>query len=1211
MKKSYCVLLVLMLGWGLIASPGLMADCFQSQRDIDFTFQTLDMVLADLLPMWVDDAVWDDVAYQSSPYFGGVDNDDNGIHDDDQFDLLGAVYDGAESVVANLSSEDVTLIRNTFDANAAHAQTTEITLRNVRAEAKMLGTTFKIAEDITTGQPLHIKLKALGTTVYEDTFDIPSLWQGEDSLMNSAGPVLKDALLNLMGSYMTVGEPKSVEHLQSLLSVILLTVVRDLLPTMLSEVSGDITIETFTISGNGDIYAKVSGIPVVGSAEAWIDGAEIERTINDFANSFNCTDFAAAGGGCLTDLLGSTGDLNGDGQTNLASYNATTNRQGFMEAEGIVNPPLQILTQPVSQTVAAGDLVEMGIVYTGGQPEGAVEFKWETIDDDDFAPEAVVSTEPAYILPYAIPADTGQYTVTMCDSLWTRRSAPASLEVGSAAFEITAHPQSADLIVTEPLELSVTAHGGAAAATYQWQFDGGEGFADIPDATNRTFSIDALALTDAGSYRCLITGDDGAKGVVTLTSNAAAITVLDRIRFETPPADTGAYVGDPVLLSVQAVGAVVGTMHYQWKKDGADLPDSDAAEYAIPAATLEDSGVYSCTIYDDTFTIPSEEATLTIANHMAITLQPQAQLVYLGTAAELTVAVTGGLYDVHYQWYRGDAAVGEDSPTLSFTNLQPEDEATYYCEITDNRESLSSDSAFLTVVPPFSITQQPAGAIKYSGDTHTLSVAVEGGTPPFHYQWSKDGTDFGTDTASIEFASLQPSDSGSYTCYITDANGFNFTDPAVLDINDPMAIVTQPQSGIEYIGSPYTFTVEVSGGVGGLTYEWYKKQGSMELKVGQGSASYTIESASSITAGVYFCRIRDEYESIDSNIALLSVVEPLAFDVQPIDTYRLETGDCEFSIAVSGGLGEKSYQWFKDDVAIDGETTATLSMSNLVVEDSGEYRCEVTDDVKTSSSTVGVLDVALMLGKNGATLQVDLSSPQVVPPASSVITGTGTGYLMLTDTPNSFTLTIQLNHFVVGGTATRICYAPQGENGPVVFNMDSGTAPMTITQTLDNGQAAELLKNLYYIDVLTSSFPDGLIRGQILATRLPDNEGEEGEGEEGEGEEGEGEEGEGGLPPAHSADHDGDGKINISELLRVIQFFNSDGYQCSESGEDGFAPGRSTETQTCSAHSSDYAPQDWVISLSELLRSIQFFNSGDYHACEGSEDGFCVGVAAD
>ena len=50
--------------------------------------------------------------------------------------------------------------------------------------------------------------------------------------------------------------------------------------------------------------------------------------------------------------------------------------------------------------------------------------------------------------------------------------------------------------------------------------------------------------------------------------------------------------------------------------------------------------------------------------------------------------------------------------------------------------------------------------------------------------------------------------------------------------------------------------------------------------------------------------------------------------------------------------------------------------------------------------------------------------------------------------------------------------------------------------------------------------------------------------------------------------------------------------------------------QGCTPHASDYNLQDWLISLSELLRGIQFYNSGGYHYCplDGTEDDFCPGA---
>ena len=94
----------------------------------------------------------------------------------------------------------------------------------------------------------------------------------------------------------------------------------------------------------------------------------------------------------------------------------------------------------------------------------------------------------------------------------------------------------------------------------------------------------------------------------------------------------------------------------------------------------------------------------------------------------------------------------------------------------------------------------------------------------------------------------------------------------------------------------------------------------------------------------------------------------------------------------------------------------------------------------------------------------------------------------------------------------------------------------------------------------------------------------------------------------HSADTEPDYAIGLNELLRVIQFYNSPGFHCDGTGEDGYNPGAGD--QSCIPHDSDYAPQDWDIGLAELLRLIQFYNSGGYHACPGlgTEDGFCPGL---
>jgi PKD repeat protein len=95
-----------------------------------------------------------------------------------------------------------------------------------------------------------------------------------------------------------------------------------------------------------------------------------------------------------------------------------------------------------------------------------------------------------------------------------------------------------------------------------------------------------------------------------------------------------------------------------------------------------------------------------------------------------------------------------------------------------------------------------------------------------------------------------------------------------------------------------------------------------------------------------------------------------------------------------------------------------------------------------------------------------------------------------------------------------------------------------------------------------------------------------------------------------SADTNGDSMLSLAELLRLLQLYNARRYACAANAgatEDGFEPGPSgPTTPLCLLHSADI-DRDSVLSLSEMLRAIQFFNIGRYVYCApfGPGDGFC------
>ena len=96
----------------------------------------------------------------------------------------------------------------------------------------------------------------------------------------------------------------------------------------------------------------------------------------------------------------------------------------------------------------------------------------------------------------------------------------------------------------------------------------------------------------------------------------------------------------------------------------------------------------------------------------------------------------------------------------------------------------------------------------------------------------------------------------------------------------------------------------------------------------------------------------------------------------------------------------------------------------------------------------------------------------------------------------------------------------------------------------------------------------------------------------------------------HSLDADANETIDLAELLRAVQLYNVGEFACDHDSttEDGFATGEGD--RVCRHHTADYLPADWSISMSELLRQLQFYNLGGVYPCPGAgtEDGYCAGA---
>ncbi len=108
--------------------------------------------------------------------------------------------------------------------------------------------------------------------------------------------------------------------------------------------------------------------------------------------------------------------------------------------------------------------------------------------------------------------------------------------------------------------------------------------------------------------------------------------------------------------------------------------------------------------------------------------------------------------------------------------------------------------------------------------------------------------------------------------------------------------------------------------------------------------------------------------------------------------------------------------------------------------------------------------------------EAELKGANEVPPNQVDSIGTATA----TYNKTTKILTVNVTHNVEGVTSADVSKAAKGENGDVVFPFSSTDSPMKLTTPeLTTEQETDLMNGLYYINIHTEDYPDGIIRGQL------------------------------------------------------------------------------------------------------------------------------------
>lgn len=179
-----------------------------------------------------------------------------------------------------------------------------------------------------------------------------------------------------------------------------------------------------------------------------------------------------------------------------------------------------------------------------------------------------------------------------------------AVEVGAPV--ITKSPENQTRIVGSSVSFDVLATGDATLL-YQWRFRG----TNLPGATSFALTISNLTTNHAGPYQVVVSNNFGA-----LTSAVANLTITTAPAIVSPPTNLSVLLGQTAGLSVTAAG--LAPLRYQWHFNGTSIPGATTNIYSRTNAQIADAGSYTVVITNDSGSVTSQPAVLTVRLNPAL-----------------------------------------------------------------------------------------------------------------------------------------------------------------------------------------------------------------------------------------------------------------------------------------------------------------------------------------------------------------------------------------------------------------------------------------------------------------------------------------------------------------------------------------------------------------------------------------------------------------
>ncbi|MCX8157120.1 MAG: immunoglobulin domain-containing protein [Verrucomicrobiae bacterium] len=353
-------------------------------------------------------------------------------------------------------------------------------------------------------------------------------------------------------------------------------------------------------------------------------------------------------------------------------------------------------------------------------------------------------------------------------------------------------------------------------------------------------------------------------------------------------------------------------------------------------------------------TVPKPAGLPTIVNH------PLLRVIPVGGSATFNVGVCG-LPPFYYQWqFNGTNIPNATNSFHTVANAQLTQAGLYSVLVSNAAGTVASLPAQLYVQTPPGIAQNPQSQTVLGYTTVTFSVTPQG-TPPFWYQWRFDGGDIvGATNQTLVLTNVQGSQAGAYSVRVYNTAGSIISANAMLTVNLPAKIWTQPADLRVTNGTTANLSV-VANGHGALSYQWFFNGTPIP---GATTNSLVITNFSLAQEGYYSVLVTNVFGAELSRQAFVKWLLSPVITRQPQANQVLTAGSNLVLSIEYNASQPHAVRWQNPNNAVPGydfdRNSPVMVLENVHVGLAGVYRATITNELRTNGLSSGLAFVTVV-----------------------------------------------------------------------------------------------------------------------------------------------------------------------------------------------------------------------------------------------------------